>query len=281
MKKIGKFFITTFVAATLFSGGCSSQISGVKGGERGFSYLEMEKIVEDYYKEFNTLHLTVNGHKKERRTAECVIRDVTRSVAGAYAGLRTEWGVDLLRECRMDTALLSTGVLVMSNCTPALSGTQDGLAYVIAHTMAHTLLEHDNVRVTKLITPSMEASKNKDEKFSLSKYLREGENYDEFTRALGLTDSKGRGQPYTPEQEKQADVLALQMMSMSGFNPSAALIFWHNQKNSADVRTGAFSEIHPHSDADLKALSETLFDFNKKYQTARKDYGRIPQCEFK
>lgn len=264
--------IFSVLAALVVAGGCA--VSGQVGEGRAFSITQMEGYTALYYREFYTNEKISNNAKQDLRASQCVVRALTRAVDGAFAGLRTEWNVDMLRECRMNAALLDTGTFVVSNCIPSMLNNQDQTAYIIAHAFAHSLLEHDNQRASLFLKDL-----SKQEGFDFKQYLRTKEGYAQFTKAVGLIDVDGRVTPYTEEQERQADIIALQMMAKAGFNPSSVLVLWQNMRTNPDLHAKAYMQMHPHTDQNLQELSLAVQKLAPVLQQARKDYGRFPQCQ--
>lgn len=252
--------------------GCS--ISGEKSSERGFTISEMEKMSAVYHKEYSDNHNITKSAVKELRNSQCIMRALTRSVNGAFAGMRTEWAVDVTRDCSMNTAVLAHGRLLISNCVVGKLNNQDQEAYIIAHAFAHTLLEHDNERITPYL-----AEKSKEKDYSFKQYLRSQGGYDVFTKAVGLPDRDGDVMPYTAEHEMAADILAIQAMAGAGFNPSAALIVWQNMTRDDDLNASSYIRTHPHSPQYLNQLSELVEQAMPIYRKARTEYGRTPVCQ--
>ena len=264
-------FLTCCIAA-IIAAGCS--ISGQKNSDRAFTITEMDRMSEVYYKEFSDNHNITKSAVRELRTSQCIMRALTRSVEGAYAGMRTEWAVDITRDCSMNTAVLSHGHLLISNCVVGNLQNQDQEAYIIAHAFAHTLLEHDNERISPYL-----AEKSKEKDYSFKRYLRSEGGYDVFTRAVGLPDREGLITPYSLEQEMMADIIAINTMAHAGFNPSAALIVWQNMNIDPDLNAGKYIETHPHSSDYLNQLSELVEKAMPEYRRVRTDYGRVPLCQ--
>ena len=114
--KTVKFLGTTLTALALATAlnGCAS-VSGQTTLERDYDFTRMQNMTMVFYREFLSNEKITNNFKKELRNSECVMRSLTRAIPGAYAGLRTEWTVDVLRECSFNAAVLNTGTLVLSN----------------------------------------------------------------------------------------------------------------------------------------------------------------------
>lgn len=253
-------------------------ISGSKNTKRDFSILEMEQMTQKYMEELRTIDKEYVGNKKSKRSLECITREIVRSVNGAYAGQRTELKVYLTRQCSQDLAILSNGYVVASNCVNQLNTKQDEMAYLVAHAYAHTLLEHDNERVTVFLK---EKDFDKDNP-NVKKVLRGIDGYVEFGEMLGRVNPNGVKHPYSEEHEYLADQLALQFMAISGFNPSAIFSFY--ERMSAESNNPKYSEylkLHPHSPEALKKVSNELIEPTLSlYNKATKEYFRIPQCQF-
>lgn len=241
--------------------------------KRDFTAGELEKLEATYYQEFTSNEKITNSNTKALRQTQCVMRSLTREVTGAYSSLRTEWNVDLLRTCSMNISLIGNGTLVLSNCVPGLVSNQHQLAYLVAHSLAHLLLEHDNIRLSQLFDGRAD-----DDDFNLKEYLRTKEGYNGVTQALGLIDVEGKFKPYTKEEEMQADFIALTIMAKAGFNPSEALVLWQNMLTNDELRAKEYVQMHPHTKEDLVLMSEKMTDFAKSIEYARK-YGRKPTCQ--
>lgn len=259
------------VGLTIGSWACSS-VSGQTNFNRDYSFTHMQNMTMIFYREFLSNEKITNNFKKELRNSECVMRSLTRALPGAYAGLRTEWTVDVLRDCSYNAAVLNTGALVISNCTAGLVFSQDELAYIIAVAFAHSMLEHDNERVSVLLKGKAYTDEE------LKTYIRSDEGYQAFMKAIGLEVRNSTPIAYTKEQIRSADELAIATMSAAGFNPSAALIVWQNLKLDGSERTINYINLNPHDEADLEHLSNLVSKYMSNYRSARSDYGRTPLC---
>ncbi|MGN1392750.1 MAG: M48 family metalloprotease [Succinivibrionaceae bacterium] len=272
-----KRFVYSVLGASLLCL-CGCTVSGEKGNGKDFTYNQMNQLTNIYYTEFLSKREIIDNQKKARIAEQCVIHDLTRTIGQTYAGLRSEWTVVLTRDCSLNLALLNNGVLLSSNCSVSLLDNQNELAYVIAHSMAHSLLEHDNLRISKILDGKDPFSKS--QKFNFKVYLRENNNegYNNLTKAFGLHDSEGVVIPYDASQEIQADKLALFMMAKAGYNPNAALLFHSKNQRNITEKNSSYMMLHHHSDAEMKILSGFVEEALPIYKVSRNEYGRIPKC---
>ena len=97
-------------------------------------------------------------------------------------------------------------------------------------------------------------------------------------QALGLEVRSVAPIPYTKEQVRAADELAIATMSAAGFNPSASLVIWQNLKTVNNARAQNYVLLHPHDEQDMQALSDLVQKYMPNYRKARTEYGRVPLC---
>ncbi len=268
-----KFKFTLLALASSFMISSCAAPSGVAGGDKSFSVQQLEALTKVFYQELASNENITTPSRSKVKKPQCVTRAIGREVSGGFAALRSEWQIALLRTCQLNSAFLNNGILVLSNCTPDLLNDQDELAYVIAHSYAHFLLEDDNRRLSKLIGQEF-----KDKKLDFKTYLRVPENYDNVVKAFGLIDQNGEVTPYTEAEELAADTIAVQIMAKAGFNPSGMLILWNRLKTDDTLKDSPFGKMHPHSDDYLNKFSDQIKELGPIVNRARNELGRKPLC---
>lgn len=151
--------------------------------------------------------------------------------------------------------LVSRGLL---NCVTS----EDALAAVLAHEIAHIQLEHSlkaikTSRITDAITKTT---------FATMSVLSEGE-FQEFTDIFGdvvdeivasMVDSG-----YSKSQEYEADETALEIMAATGYNPLAMNDMLNVLKQNQKSKSG-FSVTHPSPDDRLKNLQDQYEHYDIK-----------------
>lgn len=151
--------------------------------------------------------------------------------------------------------LVSRGLL---NCVTS----EDALAAVLAHEIAHIQLEHSlkaikTSRITDAITKTT---------FATMAVLSEGE-FQEFTDVFGdvvdeivasMVDSG-----YSKSQEYEADETALEIMAATGYNPLAMNDMLNVLKQNQKSKSG-FSVTHPSPEDRLKNLQDQYEHYDIK-----------------
>ena len=151
--------------------------------------------------------------------------------------------------------LVSRGLL---NCVTS----EDALAAVLAHEIAHIQLEHSlkaikTSRITDAITKTT---------FATMSVLSEGE-FQEFTDVFGdavdeiVAEMVDSG--YSKSQEYEADETALEIMAATGYNPLAMNDMLNVLKQNQKSKSG-FSVTHPSPEDRLKNLQDQYEHYDIK-----------------
>ena len=151
--------------------------------------------------------------------------------------------------------LVSRGLL---NCVTS----EDALAAVLAHEIAHIQLEHSlkaikTSRITDAITKTT---------FATMSVLSEGE-FQEFTDVFGdavdeiVAEMVDSG--YSKSQEYEADETALEIMAATGYNPLAMNDMLNVLKQNQKSKSG-FSVTHPSPEDRLKNLQDRYEHYDIK-----------------
>jgi predicted Zn-dependent protease len=91
----------------------------------------------------------------------------------------------------------------------------------------------------------------------------------------------GVGLPFAREQETDADLVGLEYMANSGFDPRAAVYLWKNMaaaKAENGQQTPEFLSTHPSDTARIDNMIKSLTPALVKYNTAR-EAGNRPACQ--
>ena len=124
------------------------------------------------------------------------------------------WEFNLVKDNQVNAFCMPGGKIVVYEGLMNLVSSDDELAVVIGHEVAHAVAKHSNERMSQQ-----------------------------------LVAQYGVMLPFSRKHETEADYMGLILMTMAGYNPNVAVTFW--QKMSANGGSGApeFMSTHP-SDAN-------------------------------
>jgi beta-barrel assembly-enhancing protease len=132
-------------------------------------------------------------------------------------------------------------VLAITSGLFELTRSDDELALILGHELAHNVLGHLKGATAK-------------EKPSI---------LDAFMRAtIGVAVAKSVTPPYSIENEKQADYVGLYLMARAGYNITAAESFWRRLNET--TRAKAVNATHPSGEDRLRALQAAISEIKAK-----------------
>lgn len=159
-------------------------------------------------------------------------------------GARLNWTLTVVNLPEVDAQVLSGGRVVISeHFVEHRTATDEALAFVLAHEMAHDILEHErqSLSFARLLLPRLPRRSVRDV------YTEMDFNFS-LRRAMA---------PVMQQGEFEADELGLMMASAAGYSPDRQLAFLE-QECRADAGAVSMVETHPAACARLRALQTLL-----------------------
>jgi predicted Zn-dependent protease len=192
-----------------------------------------------------------------------------RAIAQRIIPLASEWN-DRARSWKWEVNLLDSKE-INAFCMPGgkiafytgilqdLKLTDDEVAMVMGHEMAHALREHARERMGKSAATGIGAS-------LLSQLLGLGDVGQTVTRygAQLLTLKFGR------EDESEADLVGMELAAKAGFNPRAGVTLWKKMDASNSGAPPEWLSTHPSGSARIAQIEANLPQVLPFYERARK-----------
>lgn len=172
-----------------------------------------------------------------------------------------KWEYNVIDENMVNAWCMPGGKVVVYTGLLPVSQTEQGLAVVMGHEIAHAIARHGNERMSEgllvalgglVLEEALKEKKAETQAIFLGLYMI-GSNL-----ALSLPNSR--------MQESEADKLGLIFMSMAGYDPSEAIPFW--QRMSAankGVKVPEFLSTHPSDETRIKKLTALIPEVKSKY----------------
>lgn len=194
----------------------------------------------------------------------CVAQAIVRQVPG-------KWEVAVFRDDDVNAFAVPGGKIGVNTGLFKVARNQDQLAAVIGHEVGHVLANHVNERMSQegLVQLGLGLGQSLADP---SSSLQRG-----FLAALGLGAQVGFLLPYSRLHESEADVIGMDLMARSGFDPRAALDLWQNMAREGGAEPPEFLSTHPSHGTRLQDLQANLGTAMRTYQAALAQ-GRRPRC---
>jgi len=173
-----------------------------------------------------------------------------------------EWEFNLIEDPNVNAWAMPGGKVVVYTGLLPVTRTEEGLAVVMGHEIAHAFARHGSERMTQGLIVEMGG-------MALSKALESSpaQTQDLFMRSYGIGTQVGVLLPYSRKQESEADHLGLIFMAMAGYNPNEAIIFW--QRMAASKQGPAPLELlstHPTDSTRIRDIENLMPEAMSYYQ---------------
>ena len=257
MKKI----ITLITLAVLQLSGCATttkdSVSGVKRSQ--FMLLPASQVTNMSSQAYaqtlkeatgkNTLNVDKAMLERVRGISNKLIEQV-----GVFRPDATKWAweVNVEKNDQLNAYCMPGGkIMVLSGLVEKISATDDELAAVIGHEIAHALREHGRERMSSAYVQQFGLQ-------ALAAFVTKGAGAGLINQGAGLGSQLFFALPNGREQEREADRMGLELAARAGYNPDAAVTLWQKMSANNKGAPPEFLSTHPASQnriADLKALA--------------------------
>jgi len=243
--------------------GCSASPTG-RNQILLFSDSEMNTLGAQSFEEMKQSQ-DVNKDPKINDYVQCVAKSVTQYVD--KTGF-SEWEVVVFDSEQINAFALPGGKIGVYTGLLKVAETEDQLATVIGHEIAHVIAAHGNERMSQ----SSLASTG----LQISSLVIGTSQYAQYQNvamaALGVGVQYGVVLPYGRSQESEADMIGLELMAKAGFDPKASVQLWLNMSAASNgQQPPEILSTHPSHSTRIK-------DLNSKMQTLPASGNAKPNC---
>lgn len=134
--------------------------------------------------------------------------------------------------------------------------TEDQLAAVIGHEIAHVLARHGSERMSVAAATQLGTSIT-GSTLGLSPTVMQ---------AFGIAANYGVVMPYSRTQESESDRIGLIIMAKAGYQPEAAIELWQNMMQAPGDKPPAFLSTHPSDQQRIADIRKHLPEARKYYR---------------
>lgn len=248
--------------------GCSSTTNGgVIGGERKQLLLvsseEVLRLSNQSYQKL--LSDARRAGRLDRNTAQVarLKRIANRLIAHTSVyrtdALQWQWQVHTINSKEINAFVMPGGKIIFyTGIINELELTDDEIAAIMGHEMAHALREHSREQISRQVatqgTLGLAAS---------MLGLSNGQ-----VQAASLVGELGMGLPHSRTQESEADRIGLELMARAGYNPNAAISLWQKMQRASGDGMPEWLSTHPNSQSRINMLQSLIPSVMPLYQAA-------------
>ena len=207
--------------------------------------------------------LLPDNHPQVQRLRSIAQRIVPHALPWNKRARQWQWQVVLLRSKDLNAFCMPGGKIAFyTGILEQLKLTDDEVAMIMGHEIAHALREHARERVAKQSATRIGVN-------VISGLFGLGSVGDAVLsmggQLLTLTFSR--------QDESEADLVGLELAARGGYQPSAAVSLWQKMGNATGGKQGglAFLSTHPSGPARIKELEQNVPKVQGLYEAARRN----------
>lgn len=168
------------------------------------------------------------------------------------------WEFHLVQDKTANAFCMPGGKIVVNEGILAYATTEDELAIILGHEIAHAVAKHSAERISQQMLVKyggavLDGALNM--KSPLTRTLAQS--------VYGLGAQYGVMLPYSRSNETEADHLGLIFASMAGYNPNAAVSFW-TKMSAGGQSTPEFFSTHPSDATRIRNLEKLISNLDKE-----------------
>jgi len=171
-----------------------------------------------------------------------------------------QWEVNLIKSPELNANCGPGGKIIFySGIIEKLKLTDDEIAAIMGHEMAHALREHSREAMSKAY--GIQVAKQ-----GASALLGLGES------SMALADTVvqlGLTYPNSRSNENEADLIGLELAARAGYNPNAAVSLWQKMEAAGGNAPPEFMSTHPASGSRIASLQAAIPKVMPLYEQAK------------
>lgn len=195
------------------------------------------------------------------RVREISNRLIPQTVVFRRDAAQWNWEVNVIRSAELNAWCMAGGKMaVYSGLIEQLALTDDELAAVMGHEIAHALREHSREQISKAMVTSMGAS-------VAGALLGVGEIGADLMSMVGKVTFE---LPNSRLHETEADRIGVELAARAGYDPRAAVRLWDKMASRSNGAPPQWLSTHPGHDTRRKDLTEYAERVMPLYLQARR-----------
>jgi len=261
-----KLIISAFIVSSVFISCHKNAVTG----KRAFTLLpesEMMAMSFTEYDKFLAEHPPLPDTDERVQMVKRSGLRIQKAVEKFYAdkGLSKElqgfnWTFNVVDENTVNAWCMPGGKVVVYTGILPVTQTEEALAVVMGHEIAHAVARHGNQRMSQGIlvqTGGAVLSVALSQKPAITQQL--------FMQSFGIASTLGTLK-YSRNHETEADKMGLIFAAMAGYNPEVAVDFWTRMSQGGGQKPPELLSTHPSDETRIKDLKAFMPEAKKYYK---------------
>jgi len=256
------------LASTLLMSACSTSSTG-RHQVMLYSNSELGKMGAQSFEQMKEKE-KISQNKAINAYVQCVADAITPHVpTSAHQG---HWEVVVFDSEQINAFALPGGKIGVYTGILNVAVTDDQLAAIMGHEVAHVIESHSNERMSsgQLAQVGLTAA-------GAVLATQEVENKVMWMAGLGLGVQYGVLMPYGRTHESEADIVGQKLMAHAGFDPKESVSLWQNMAKASKGAPPEFLSTHPSNQTRINQLTNNLTNVSPIYSASTKSQCKRPK----
>lgn len=264
-----KRFRILFIVLLVFAGLSCHKVPLT--GRRQLSLISDKEVNSMSFKEYdqflknNTVVYSSDDADMVKRVGEKIAAAVARILAEKGQSKMLDdykWEFNLVQSDEINAWCMPGGKVVVYTGILPITRSEEGLAVVMGHEIAHAIARHGNERMSQGILQQLGGVA-----LSVALINQPQETHDLYMLAYGVGSTVGVMLPFSRKHESEADHLGLDFMAAAGYNPQEAVSFWQRMAEaSKGQKPSPFLSTHPSDEKRIADIKKHLPEALKYYK---------------
>ncbi len=268
MKKVMTFFLVAAIMAA-----CSTN---KVTGRKQLSLVpesELQMMASQEYDAFLKENQVISpSSSQEAAMVQRVGLRIANAITEYYRGIGKsevikgyDWEFNLIDSKDINAWAMPGGKVVVYTGLLPVTQTEDALAVVVGHEIAHAIAQHGNERMSQQLVQQLGGVALQ---IALAKQPQQTQEI--FMTSYGIGTTVGAILPFSRKEELEADKFGLFFSAMAGYDPQVAIPFWERMANSGGTKPPEFLSTHPADQTRIKKLQEIMPEAMQYYNNSSK-----------
>lgn len=199
------------------------------------------------------------------------VQRVARRIAkvGAVDKPEFEWQVSLVDKAEANAFCLPGGKMVVFTGILKVARSDDELATVLGHEVAHAVAEHGAERIFRQELTSRAVTA------ASGAFADDPQRYQQVAGLLGAGAQVGLSLPWGRSQESEADHIGLVYMARAGYDPMASITFWQRMAKAGGQAPPEYLSTHPSGGTRIRQLQGWMDEARREARAGDEVEGNL------
>lgn len=170
------------------------------------------------------------------------------------------WEFNLVKDEQVNAFCMPGGKIIVYEGLMKLVLSDDELAVVIGHEVAHAVAKHSNERMSQQMLAQYGAQILNQSLAQKGTAIQTIAN-----QVYGVGAQYGVMLPFSRKHESEADYMGLIFMRMAGYNPDVAVNFWQKMSAGGSAKVPEIMSTHPSDARRISDIQKALPEIKSKY----------------